>query len=203
MIIFESVLAIDKDALQEAARGLNGDDIASLVEWLALKDDDIRYQALQLLQHRSALCDDVYPYWSTLRGKLKSENSYQRSIGIMLIAENARWDSKNRIEGVIDEYLALLSDEKPITIRQCIQSLGRIASTKPALNGKIAKKLVSFDVMAVKETMRKSILLDILNVLTLIRKSLRTDEIDGFIMEALSGGILDQKSKKQIEALLG
>jgi hypothetical protein len=36
----------------------------------------------------------------------------------------------------------------------------------------------------------------------LIRKSLRTDEIDGFIMEALSGGILDQKSKKQIEALL-
>jgi hypothetical protein len=121
----------------------------------------------------------------------------------MLIAENARWDSENRIEGVIDEYLALLSDEKPITIRQCIQSLGKIASTKPALNGKTAKKLVSFDIMAVKETMRKSILLDILNVLMLIRKSLRTDEIDGFIMEALSGGILDQKSKKQIEVLLG
>ena len=202
MITYESVMAIDKDALQEAARDLSGDDIASLVEWLALKDDDIRYRALLILQYRSVLCDDVYPYWSTLHDKLKSDNSNQRSIGIMLIAENVRWDSENRIEGVIDEYLALLNDAKPITIRQCIQSLGKIASTKPALNGKIAEKLVSFDIMAVKETMRKSILLDILSVLMLIRRSLRTDEIDGFIMEALSGGILDQKSKKQVEALL-
>ena len=47
MITFESVMAIDKDALQEAARDLSGDDIASLVEWLALKDDDIRYRALR------------------------------------------------------------------------------------------------------------------------------------------------------------
>jgi hypothetical protein len=171
MITLESLMAIDKEALQEAARDLSSDDIASLIEWLA-KDDDIRYRALLILQYRSVLCDDVYPYWSALRDKLKSDNSYQRSIGIMLIAENVRWDSENRIEGVIDEYLALLSDTKPITIRQCIQSLGRIASTKPALNGKIAKKLVSFDIMAVKETMRKSILLDILNVLMLIRKSL-------------------------------
>ena len=87
MITLESLMAIDKEALQEAARDLSSDDIASLIEWLA-KDDDIRYRALLILQYRSVLCDDVYPYWSTLRDKLKSDNSYQRSIGIMLIAEN-------------------------------------------------------------------------------------------------------------------
>ena len=202
MITFESIMDIDKDMLQEAAKDLSRDNIASLVEWLALKDDDIRYRAFLLLQHRSLLSDDVYPYWDVLCDKLKSSNSYQRNLGLMLIAENVRWDADNRIDGAIDDYLALLNDEKPITIRECIQSLSKIVSAKPALCAKIADNLVVFDIMAVKETMRKSILLDILNVLMFIRKSLRTDEIEGFIMDALSGGILDQKSKKQIEALL-
>lgn len=49
--------------------------------------------------------------------------------------------------------------------------------------------------------MRKSILLDILNVL-LIMKDQKTDEVESFILNALSGEILDKKSKKQIEALL-
>ncbi|MGI5876816.1 MAG: hypothetical protein ACOX6X_08440 [Dethiobacteria bacterium] len=106
------------------------------------------------------------------------------------------------MEDTIDEYLTLLNDEKPITIRQCIQALGKIASAKPGLNDKIASRLISFDLMAVKETMRKSILLDILNVLFIIRKRYKTDEIESFISNALSGEILDKKSKKQIEALL-
>jgi hypothetical protein len=120
----------------------------------------------------------------------------------MLIAENAKWDNEKRTEDTIDEYLMLLNDEKPITIRQCIQSLGKISSAKPGLNDKIASGLISLDLMAVKETMRKSILLDILNVLIIIRKSHKTDEIESFILNSLSGEILDKKSKKQIEVLL-
>ena len=87
-------------------------------------------------------------------------------------------------------------------IRQCIQSLGKIASYKPGINGKIADRLVSFDLMAVKETMHKSILMDILNVLLIIRKESKIDKIDAYIFNALSSEILDKKSKKQIESLL-
>lgn len=174
-----------------------------LVGWLSLKDDNVRYQAFELLQNRSAFFDDVYPFWDIFREKLKSENSYQRSIGLMLIAENVRWDTENRMEEIIGEYLALLSDEKPITIRQCIQSLGKVVSAKPGLRDIITLRLISFDIMTVKETMRKSILLDILNVLLVIRKEHKTAEVEDFILKALSGGILDKKSKKQIEHLLG
>jgi hypothetical protein len=195
-------MSISKSDLPEASKALNKEDISQLIEWLALKDDNIRYQAFLLLQNRSSLFDDVYPYWDTLRKKLKSDNSYQRSIGLMLIAENAKWDNKNQMEDTIDECLMLLNDEKPITIRQCIQSLGKIVSAKPGLNDKIASALINLDLMAVKETMRKSILLDILNVLIIIRKSHKTDEIESFILNALSGEILDKKSKKQIEVLL-
>lgn len=202
MITTESLLSISKSDLQEASKALSIEDIPQLIEWLALKDDNIRYQAFLLLQNRSLFFADVYPYWDALRNKLNSDNSYQRSIGLMLIAENAKWDTENRMEGIIDEYLTLLNDEKPITIRQCIQSLGTIATAKPGLQDKIASRLISLDIRAVKETMRKSILLDILNVLLIIRKIHKTDEIESFILNALSGEILDKKSKKQIGVLL-
>ena len=201
MITPDSIMSISKSDLQEASKALYKEDIPQLVDWLNLKDDNIRYQAFLLLQYRSSFCSDVYPYWDTLKSKLKSDNSYQRSIGLMLIAENVKWDAENRMEGTIDEYLLLLNDEKPITIRQCIQSLGKIASAKPSLNGKIASRLISFNLTAVKETMRKSILLDILNVLLIIRQELKTDEIESFILNALSGEVLDKKTKRQISAL--
>lgn len=202
MITTESMMSIAKSDLSEASKALNKEDIPPLIEWLNLKEDNIRYQAFLLLQSRSYNAEDVYPYWDTLKDKLKSDNSYQRSIGLMLIAENAKWDTENRMEATLDEYLTLLNDEKPITIRQCLQSLCKIAAVKPGLNGKIAFALISFDIMAVKETMRKSILLDILNVLLIIRKDHSTDEMESFILKALSGEILDKKSKKQIENLL-
>lgn len=202
MITIESLMTIDKSDLQEASKSISQNDISRLIEWLSLKDNNIRYQAFLLLQNRSLLFDDVYPFWDIFRGKLKSDNSYQRSIGLMLIAENVKWDTENRMEDTFDEYLELLSDDKPITIRQCIQSLGKIAQYKPGLNDKIASRLILFNIMAVKETMRKSILLDILNVLLIIREELKEDKIEGFIINALSGGILDEKSKKQIKTLL-
>ncbi len=202
MVSIESIMSIDKSDMQEASKAVSKDDIPQLVDWLSLKDDNIRYQAFLLLQNRSVFFDDVYPYWNTFRDKLKSENSYQRSIGLMLIAENTKWDAENQMEDTIDDYLEPLNDDKPITIRQCIQSLGKVVPYKPGLKNKIAGRLITFNLMAVKQTMRKSILLDILNVLASSRKELKTDETESFILNALSGEILDEKSKKQIKALL-
>jgi hypothetical protein len=202
LISFESIKSICKDNLSEASKTLDKNDIGQLVEWLSLKEDDIRYQAFLLLKNRSVSYDDVYPYWDVLKEKLKSDNSYQRSIGLMLISENVRWDTDNRIADTIDDYLQLLNDEKPVTVRQCIQSLGMIASLKPCLNDIIAARLISIDLVAVKETMRKSILLDILNILAIIGKEHRADAIESYIKDALASDILDKKSKKQMENLL-
>lgn len=202
MVTLERIMSVPKDELQETAKALNQEDLPQLVEWLSLKDDAVRYQAFLLLQNRSLFFDDVYPYWGAFRDKLKSDNSYQRSIGLLLIAENVVWDAENRMEDTLDEYLRLLNDEKPITVRQCIQSLGRIVSAKPGLTGKIVPCLITFDLMSVKETMRKSILLDLLHVLLTVRKEHGAEEIERFLLQALSGEILDKKSKRQIEMLL-
>ncbi len=202
MISVDEIMSIDKDKLPEAAEAVGISDLPLLVDLLSEKDDKIRYHALLLLQYRSQLFNDVYPFWDTFRQKLKSGNSYQRSIGLMLIAENARWDQENKMENTIDDYLNLLKDEKPITIRQCIQSLGKILPYKPNLYDKIIGALISVDLTCIKETMRKSILLDIMSILTDIRKNYRTDEMESFMLMALSGEILDKKTKKQIKEQL-
>ncbi|QNU68474.1 hypothetical protein EHE19_008780 [Ruminiclostridium herbifermentans] len=196
------LLSLEKDELPELAKTIDKNDISLLIELLNEKNDKIRYAAFLLLQNRSIYCNDVYLYWDTFNEKLKNENSYQRSLGAMLLAENVRWDSQNKINNSISSYLMLLNDEKPITIRQCIQSLNKIIPFKKHLHILIAAKLMSIEILDIKETMRKPILTDILGVLIEIRKYQTNNEIENYINKALLGGIIDKKTKKQIELLL-
>ncbi len=202
MLTIERLTSFEKDDLQEASKAISGDDLHQLMDWLAEKDDTIRYHSFLLLQHRSKDFDDVYPYWDIFCEKLKSENSYQRSIGLMLIAANAKWDTDNKIDFVIDEYLALVYDEKPITVRQCIQSLCEIVPYKTHLHMKIADKLMLVNIVDIRATMQKLILTDILAVLAMIRKYQSNNEIESYILNALSGGLLDKKAVKQVESML-
>lgn len=196
-------MAIGAAELSEASANLSQSDLSELVELLSEKDDRVRYQALLVLQSRSALSADVYPFWDVFCEKLTNENSYQRSIGLLLIADNARWDRDDKLDCVLDQYLSLLSDDKPITIRQCLQSLGRIVPHKKRLQGKIAAAVMAIDIGSIKETMRKSVLLDILTVLAVVRKQGETSgQIEEYIGSALSGSVLDRKAVKQVEAML-
>ena len=198
----EKLTSIKKENLHEFSKTLEAEDISQLVEWLTEKDDKLRYNSLLLLEHRSEEYDDVYPFWDVFCEKLRSTNSYQRSIGVMLIAANVKWDRENRIDNIIDDYLRILYDEKPITVRQCIQSLDKIVTYRSDLHNKVANELISIDIMGFKPTMRKLVLYDILNILVLMKKHNSSDEIDTYIIRALTGGLLDKKSIKQIESML-
>lgn len=202
MITLEELLSIEKDKLPEVAISLGNDSLRQLVSLLSEKDDKIRYQAFLLLQHRSAVTADIYTFWDVFSDKLKSDNSYQRSLGLMLLAENTRWDCGNKFDCILDDYLLVLQDEKPITVRQCIQSLLKILPYKRNLHGKIIGKLINMDLTAVRETMRKSVLIDILSVLVETRKYGTSEELDSYVFNAFNSGLLDKKSVKQIEALM-
>lgn len=198
IICKEDLILIEKNAIEEKASSLTGEETERLVEWLSQKDDKIRYHAFLILQARSRIKNDIYPYWDIFRDKLKSDNSYQRSLGVILLAENVRWDMEHKMKEILADYLEILKDEKKITVRQCIQSLEIIAREKPPYMDIIADSLMSLDIMSVQETMRKSILLDVVNALLEIRKTMEKKEIDAYIIHAASGGILDKKSQKTI-----
>ncbi len=202
MLSLDFLESIPQEMLSEEAKKLSAEEIAQLVEWLTLKEDKPRYQAFLLLKQRSAVDASVYPYWDMLRSKLNNDNSYQRSIGLMLIAENVRWATSGERKEGLEDYLKLLQDEKPITVRQCIQALPVILEYAPELWNPISDRLVSLSFTDYKETMRKLILMDALNVLIMINRKKHNTRIENFISEALTGEILDKKSRKQIEAQL-
>jgi hypothetical protein len=197
------LIELSKGALPARAAALSSGEIAWLVDLLAEKNDKIRYGAFQLLNERSLNQADVFAYWDVLAGKLGSDNSYQRSIGVMLLAANARWDKEGKTASVLGAFLAILKDEKPITVRQCIQSLLLIVPYHRELANAIAERLLALDLLALRDTMRKLILLDIVDVLLLIRESESNSEIDAYLSAALSGDLLDAKTKKQILARMG
>lgn len=198
MITAETIQTLGKENIADFVPTLQAEDIALLAGWLAEKDDNFRYTCFLLLQARSQAYADVYPYWDVLVEKLGSENSYQRSIGLMLIAENVRWDAAGRFEGIIERYLNFCDDEKPITVRQCVQSLCKIVPYKPACHDAIVKKLTAVDLHQRKETQRKILLLDILSVLCAIQKFGADPRIEGYIQTVLTGEILDKKAKKLV-----
>ncbi|MGI6450593.1 MAG: hypothetical protein ACOX3R_09970 [Desulfitobacteriia bacterium] len=202
MLDREKLLAVEKNNLQEFSRTLEENDLPQLVKWLEAKDDQVRYHSFLVLKYRSDETKDVYPYWDLFRDKLASANSYQRSLGAMLIAANAKWDQENKINTAIADYLKLLTDEKPITVRQSIQSLALIIPYKPHLEDLIAEELMALDMQSVKATMRKLILFDILTILIMIHEKSPRQEIESFIFQSLTGEVLDKKTKKQIEAML-
>ncbi len=138
MISIDKLLSLEREEISGAAEAVSQSDIWLLIDLLNEKDDKIRYHALLLLQSRSEYMEDVFPYWDIFCTKLKSDNSYQRNIGLMLLADNVKWDQENKIDQIIDEYLMLYS----------------------------------------------------------------SGEMDNYISDALTGAILDNKSKKQIGLML-
>jgi hypothetical protein len=202
MITAEIIHACPKEGLPSLVSTLDSGDIEKLVSWLIEKDDNFRYKCFLLLQARSEKYADAYPFWDVFVGKLNSDNSYQRSLGLMLIAENVRWDCSGKFDAIVDLYLSFCADEKPITVRQCIQSLCKIIPFNKYCHDRTIEKLTSIDLLQRKETQRKLLLLDILSVLTLIRKYQADDRIDRYIQYAMTGEILDSKAKKIVASML-
>ena len=142
--------------------GLN---IAEWVHMLRCPDNREAYRALQSLQEASDLDDAVYAYIDTFVEMMRDSNSYVRTRGLTLIACNAKWDDAGKIDGIIDEYLDHMTDDKPITARQCIKSLPKLAQARPHLIPRIASSLRHADTSAYADSMRPLVQNDIRDAL--------------------------------------
>ena len=202
MIDSNTMSLITPENAADYAAALSAEDIPSLVDALASAEDKIRYPAFLLLKERSATHAEVYPFWDTFDAKLTDVNSYQRSIGAMLLSANVRHDKAGKLAQTLPRYLALLHDPKPITVRQCAQALPEILRAKPEFAEPICDAILRVPLMDYKDTMRKLILLDFLETLLLCRALHPTPALEEYFFSALNGSILDEKSKRQLRARL-
>ena len=98
--------------------------------------------------------DAVYAHIDTFIEMMHDSSSYVRTRGLTLIACNAKWDEAGRIDEIIDEYLNHVTDDKPITARQCIKSLLKLSEAKPHLVPRIASSLRHADISRFADSMR-------------------------------------------------
>ena len=144
---------------------LYGLNIAEQVRMLRCPNNRDAYRALQSLQEASDLDDAVYAHLDVFIEMMRDSNSYVRTRGLALIACNAKWDEAGKIDGIIDEYLDHVTDDKPITARQCIQSLPKLAQAKTHLMPRIASSLRHADTSQYAGSMRPLVQNDIRDAL--------------------------------------
>lgn len=137
---------------------------------LSEKNNNEAYKALQMLQKECEKSDKVYCYMDKLADMVDIDNSYIRTRGLTLIAYNAKWDKENKIDEIIDEYLKYIEDVKPITARQCIKLLPKIAKNKPELKEDIVSALQKADISIYADSMQPLVYKDIQNSLAKIEK---------------------------------
>lgn len=135
--------------------------IAETFELLFNKNNTVAYKALKELQKESEETNCVYPYTNLLSDMLDSDNSYIRTRGLTLLAYNAKWDTDYKIDEIIDRYLKHITDDKPITARQCIKLLPIVAKYKPELKDDIISALHKANICIYDDRMQPLVYNDI------------------------------------------
>ena len=140
-------------------------ELEKLVQALTGSNDRYAYACLKELLMQSENSDAVFAYFDQFAAMISAQNSYQRTRGLLLIAANAQWDTEGKVQEVLPGYLRHITDEKPITARQCIKALPEIAAAKPRLIPKIRTALESADLTGYRDSMQPLILKDIVSAL--------------------------------------
>lgn len=116
--------------------------LKKLFDQLASKNNTLRKEALDILlkktEEKVDWFDDAF---GVLIGKLDEDNSFQRSIGVMLLANLAKSDTTRVLAGYIDNIVGHTRDEKFITARQTIQNLWKFAVVNEEYKTTIVKHL--------------------------------------------------------------
>lgn len=149
---------------------------AHIIGNLTSKDDKFACAFADKILSESLDTDEWYAFFDVFATLLSHPKSYVRNRVLRILAANAQWDEQNRFDGILPDYLAHITDEKPITARQCIQSLAQIGTAKPQSIPTILSALEGADLSGYKDTMRPLIEKDIAqtkNILTSLQKDLK------------------------------
>lgn len=133
---------------------------------LTVKDDKAACAFAERVIAESRESDGWYSFFEEFASLLSHPKSLVRNRALTILAANARWDEEDRFERILPEYLAHITDEKPVTARQCVKALAEVGRSKPQLVPAIAAALRGAELSRYKDSMRPLIEKDIRETLT-------------------------------------
>ena len=126
----------------------------NLIANLTSKDDKYACAVADKIISESQDTDEWYEYFDTFASLLNHPNSLVRNRALYILAANVKWDDDNRFDAILSEYLSHITDEKPITARQCIKALAQVGMAKPQYIPRILSCFHSADLSKYKDSMR-------------------------------------------------
>ncbi len=133
----------------------------NIIAKLTAADDKYAWAFTDKIISESQESDEWYEYFDDFASLLHHPKSLVRNRALYLLAANAQWDEENRFDAVLPDFLTHITDEKPITARQCIKALAQVGSAKPQYVPVILSGLRSADLSKYKDSMRPLIEKDI------------------------------------------
>ena len=125
-----------------------------IINNLTAKDDKFACAYANKIIAESRETDAWYEYFDAFASLLNHPKSLVRNRALHILAANARWDEKNRFDAILPEFLRHVTDEKPITARQCIQVLAQVGLAKPQFIPQILDCFHNADLSKYKDSMR-------------------------------------------------
>ena len=125
-----------------------------IIAKLTAKNDEYACAITDKIISESKDTDEWYEYFDDFASLLNHPKSLVRNRVLYILAANAQWDDENRFDAIIPDYLVHVTDEKPITARQCIKALAQVAVAKPQYIPRILLCLHEADLSKYKDSMR-------------------------------------------------
>ena len=125
-----------------------------IVTKLTTKDDKYACAIADKIISESQDTDEWYEYFDAFASLLNHPKSLVRNRVLYILAANAQWDDENRFDAILEDYLAHITDEKPITARQCIKTLVQVGMAKPQYIPRILSCFHDADLSKYKDSMR-------------------------------------------------
>lgn len=132
-----------------------------IVARLTAKDDQYAYALDEKIISESRDTDEWYEYLDDFASLLNHPKSLVRNRALYILAANVQWDEEDHFDSIFPDFLAHITDEKPITARQCVKALAQVGLAKPKYIPAIVSALRSADLSKYKDSMRPLIEQDI------------------------------------------
>ena len=182
---------------------------------IVLKDEKIRREIVnQMLTHKHIMVyyhcyyildratsrnpELFYDNWKDFEKLLDHENSYHRTIGLVMISNLIKVDKEKYFDNISDKYFMFINDEKITTARDCVVCTGKILEQRSDYIDKVIKLYLDMEkICKFKENQKALLLYDIFVIFDeFYEKTSFKKEIDKKILDNLKNSSPKTRKKQ-------
>ncbi|MCP1223152.1 hypothetical protein [Sebaldella sp. S0638] len=185
---------------------------------IVLKDEKIRREIVnQMLTHKHIMVyyhcyyildratsrnpELFYNDWKNFEKLLDHDNSYHRTIGLVMISNLIKVDKEKYFDRISDRYFMFINDEKITTARDCVVCTGKILKQRSDYIDKVIKLYLDMEkICKFKENQKALLLYDMFVIFDeFYEKTSFKKEIDKKILDNLKNS--SPKTRKKANEL--